>query len=216
MFAFLSGYTYGMRPLAGDKKRFLLGKARRLLLPMLFVGAAFVFGKSIAPGTNAKVAWDWYHMFVLLGSYPYWFLGSLFTIFIAIVVLEMLGLLANRAGFSIVLVSAIAIQLTIPVPSTFGLRRNLSIPLFSLRSRLRSISDKDKSHYFSHYRCLSVQCAMRWRCTRLSSHLCTNFNCCYVDRGKRPVFVATITVAQQIFRVHRQSSMQYSYFLCFS
>jgi fucose 4-O-acetylase-like acetyltransferase len=37
MFAFVSGYVYGKRPFEGDARRFLTGKARRLLLPMFVV-----------------------------------------------------------------------------------------------------------------------------------------------------------------------------------
>ena len=122
VFAFLSGYVYGMRPFVGDGKRFLLGKTRRLLLPMFFAGTAFVLLQSIVPGTNGKPPSDWYNYLLFFPVVQYWFLESLFTIFMAIMVLETLGLLSNRLVFSIVLATAIAIQLIIPFPRVFSLQ----------------------------------------------------------------------------------------------
>lgn len=117
MFAFLSGYIYGIRPLAGDGKRFLLGKTRRLLLPLLIVGTSYFLFQSIIPGYSAK--WDLHRIFAV-GNYPYWFIGSLFIIFIAIMVLEKTGLLAHQLSFSIVLASAIAVQRWIYVPENLN------------------------------------------------------------------------------------------------
>ena len=141
MFAFIAGYVYGMRPLAGDGKRFFLGKTRRLLLPMVFAGTAFVLLQSIVPGTN-RMPISYNVLFFPI--YPYWFLKSLFTIFMATMVLEALGLLANRLTFPIVLASAIAIQLIIPFPLIFSMQGTVYLfPYFlcglaCLRFRIRS------------------------------------------------------------------------------
>ena len=120
IFAFLSGYVYAKRPLAGDDTQFILGKIRRLLVPMFVVGTTFVLIQSIVPGTHGKVS-DWRTLFIFPVE-QYWFLESLFIVFIALMVLETLGLLANRLSFAIVLASAIAIQLMVPVSAIFSLR----------------------------------------------------------------------------------------------
>src|SRR5262245_39111390 len=51
-FAFLSGYVYAQRPFSNDAGAFVIGKARRLLIPMLVVGTAFAFLQAVVPGTN--------------------------------------------------------------------------------------------------------------------------------------------------------------------
>lgn len=53
LFTFLSGLVYGLRPFAGNSRAFLVGKVRRLLIPMLFVGTLFAVLQALIPGTNS-------------------------------------------------------------------------------------------------------------------------------------------------------------------
>jgi len=130
MFSFLSGVVYGWRPFtAGNGTHFLLGKVRRLLLPMLVVGTAFAFVQSNTPGVNVSpVNFTTLHIFPVA---HYWFSESLFIIFIVVMTLESLNLLGDMRKFIIVLAIATIMQLTVSPPGEFSLfGANYLFPFF--------------------------------------------------------------------------------------
>lgn len=104
LFTFLSGFVYAWRPYNADWKKFIRGKLRRLIVPMLFVGTVFALFQAITPGTNSAVA-DWRFLHLMPVAH-YWFIESLFLIFMLIIPLEHFGILHNRAGFSAVFLAA--------------------------------------------------------------------------------------------------------------
>jgi peptidoglycan/LPS O-acetylase OafA/YrhL len=130
MFSFLSGVVYAWRPFtAGNGKHFLLGKMRRLLVPMLVVGTTFAFVQSITPGVNVAPA-NWATLHILPVGH-YWFSESLFIIFMVVMTLESLHLLEDLRKFLIVLASAAIMQLTLTPPSEFSLYgANYLFPFF--------------------------------------------------------------------------------------
>ncbi|QGX61516.1 acyltransferase family protein [Alteromonas mediterranea] len=94
LFTFLSGMVYAYRPLSGNWPKFLKGKARRLLIPMLVVGTLFAIVQALVPGTNNKID-NWW----LLHIYPvqhFWFVEALFWVFVLIIPLELNRLLNNK------------------------------------------------------------------------------------------------------------------------
>jgi fucose 4-O-acetylase-like acetyltransferase len=124
MFAFISGYVYGWQPFAEDPKHFLIGKARRLLLPTLVVGTIFAVVQSLTPGANFVVK-NWATLHIVPVSH-YWFLEPLFIIFTVVMVLDVLKLLRDQTRFLSVLAAATAIQVSDahfadPVSLVFGL-----------------------------------------------------------------------------------------------
>ena len=119
LFAFLSGYVYSWRPFAGNHGGFLAGKARRLLLPMLVVGTLFAIAQSNIPGTN-NGGRDWTTLHVVPIAH-FWFLESLFIIFMIVMILESLKLLNSPLRLAIVFAIAVVIQLTSPAPKFLGL-----------------------------------------------------------------------------------------------
>lgn len=111
LFTFLSGYVYARSPIGGARVRSFLGeKARRLLVPMLFVGTAFAAMHELLPGMrNWHIEWRWLH---ILPVGHYWFVEALFLIFLVVVPLERAGLLSTpRRWLGCWLVSA-ALYLT--------------------------------------------------------------------------------------------------------
>ena len=130
MFAFLSGVVYARKPFAaGDGTHFLLAKMRRLLLPMLVVGTAFVFVRSNIPGVNVP-ATNWATLLIMPVAH-YWFSESLFIIFIVVMALESLNLLGDLRKFLIVLAFAAIMQLTVSPPPEFSLLgANYLFPFF--------------------------------------------------------------------------------------
>lgn len=106
LFSILAGFTYALRPFAGDMKRFLSGKFRRLLLPMLIVGTVFAVTQSLTPGANGAVQ-NWWLLHIIPVSY-FWFVESLFLIFLLIVLLETLQAFATpKRLFSVWLLAVV-------------------------------------------------------------------------------------------------------------
>jgi len=103
LFTVLSGYVYALRPVErADVKEFLLGKAKRLLLPLLTIGSLFIIVRTHAPNVNARP-----ELTDLLRApfYPqahFWYLHSLFVVFVAIAGLEAGGALDSFGGFALV------------------------------------------------------------------------------------------------------------------
>jgi fucose 4-O-acetylase-like acetyltransferase len=104
LFTFLSGYVYAYRPFRTGAVQFIKGKARRLLVPMLVVGTFFAVVQTYTPGANGGVE-NWY----LLHLKPYahfWFVESLFLIFLLVVPLEISKAMSSKFSMAFVFVLA--------------------------------------------------------------------------------------------------------------
>lgn len=112
LFTFLSGFVYGDRPFSGSSRLFILGKVRRLLIPMFVVGTGFWLLQSLTPGVNSSGG-SWYLMHLKPVAH-FWFVESLFWIFLVIWALERLSLIKNTMGFSITVALACTVYVTIP------------------------------------------------------------------------------------------------------
>lgn len=104
LFTFLSGVVYAYRPFREGVQVFIAKKARRLLFPLLTVGTAFAVVQSMVPGANTGIE-NWYMLHVIPVGH-FWFVESLFLLFVAIVVLEKLHLLDGPKSFFWVLLAA--------------------------------------------------------------------------------------------------------------
>jgi fucose 4-O-acetylase-like acetyltransferase len=129
LFCFLSGLIYGLRPLRGDPVGFLLGKARRLLVPMLVVGTILAVMRSLVLGQDYIHDWTVYPHVAPVGQF--WFSEGLFLIFVLIAVLETLGVLRSRMGLVSTLGVAVVAQLNLVPPPQFGMwGANYLFPFF--------------------------------------------------------------------------------------
>jgi peptidoglycan/LPS O-acetylase OafA/YrhL len=120
LFTVLSGLVYGLRPYTGQPGRFLAGKARRLLIPMLVVGTVFALVQAAVPGTNAPVTNWWLLHIEPVGHF--WFLESLYWIFLLLVGLESARCLSTPARFAGVFAAASALYLTVDGPRLLGIQ----------------------------------------------------------------------------------------------
>jgi len=119
LFTFLSGMVYGLRPFAGDSRAFLGGKARRLLVPMLFVGTLFALAQSFLPATNFSGPGGGDRNWLLLHIEPvahFWFLESMFWMFLLTWVLESARILAKPWRFAAVGLLAATADLALAGP----------------------------------------------------------------------------------------------------
>lgn len=119
LFTFLSGWVYALRPFQGDFSIFMSGKARRLLVPMLFVGTIFALMQSIVPGSNAAVQ-HWYLLHIQPVAH-FWYLESLLWVFLGVALLDKWGLLAKPWGWAVWFMAVVILYLTVGGPHILGL-----------------------------------------------------------------------------------------------
>jgi peptidoglycan/LPS O-acetylase OafA/YrhL len=114
LFTVLSGLVYGMRPLrAGDDSRaFLLGKARRLLLPMLVVGTLFALLQSVTPGTHGQIS-NWWLLHIVPVNHL-WYCEALCWIFLLVWLLERLDCISRPGQLALVWAAAALVHLFVP------------------------------------------------------------------------------------------------------
>ncbi len=119
LFTFLSGMVYGLRPFSGDSRRFMVGKVRRLLIPMLVVGTAYAILQAIVPGTNARIENWWLLHIKPVGHF--WFVESLFWVFALVWLLESRQLMRTKSQFAVVMLCAVGAYLFVYVTRLLGL-----------------------------------------------------------------------------------------------
>lgn len=118
LFSVISGYVYAARPLQDGAGRFVRGKMRRLLLPLLTVGTVFAVIQRLMPGTNDTVE-DWRLIHIQPVGH-FWFLEALFLIFLVLVLLERTRALASPQRFAGVFALSVLVFLWVPVPDYFA------------------------------------------------------------------------------------------------
>ena len=108
LFSFISGYVYAARPFQGNARQFIGGKTRRLLVPMLTVGTLYALVQRLTPGTNVVGVEQWWLLHIVpIGHF--WFLQSLFLIFLMVVVLERSTLLARPGTYLLIFAASAAL-----------------------------------------------------------------------------------------------------------
>jgi peptidoglycan/LPS O-acetylase OafA/YrhL len=109
LFTVLSGLVYGFRPFSSNSQKFLLSKARRLLVPMLVVGTVFALLQENVPGTNtAEHDWSQLHLKPVA---HFWFVESLFWVFSGVWLLEYFNCIDQVLKFFMVFACAIFLYL---------------------------------------------------------------------------------------------------------
>lgn len=119
LFTFLSGMVYAYRPFSGATGHFIKGKLRRLILPMLILGTVFAVLQSLTSSANDVVE-NW-HLLHIIPVGHFWFIESLFIIFMLLIPLEKLRLFDSLTTFAIILAIVIGIYVS-----------ELSFPYFSI------------------------------------------------------------------------------------
>jgi peptidoglycan/LPS O-acetylase OafA/YrhL len=121
LFTVLSGLVYGLRPFepGHSSQAFLKGKVRRLLVPMLVVGTLFAVLQAAIPGTNQTVV-DWRLLHIEPVAH-FWFVESLFWVFLLIWWLERHAVMSQPIGFAMVATASLVLYLTVRGPHYLGL-----------------------------------------------------------------------------------------------
>lgn len=123
LFTLIAGYVYAMVPVARwqDFPHLVKGKARRLLLPLLTVGAVLYALERVVPGTNSGARHvSLWHVYVF-GFEHLWFLQSIFIVFLVVGVLDSSGVLASPTRWAVITAVAIALFVIVHVPTKFDI-----------------------------------------------------------------------------------------------
>ena len=120
LFTVISGFVYALRPL--DKsmiRKFIKGKARRILLPMISVGTLQYLVRIIVPETNKtpEISHIWSIYFFPFDQF--WFLQSIFLIFLSITFLEYFKLLETPLKWFISFAVVCGMFLFMPLFTSF-------------------------------------------------------------------------------------------------
>lgn len=115
LFTFISGYIYALYKIRGnDFHAYVVGKVRRLIVPLFCVGVPFSVLQAIGPGVNKDVG----VVDALLSFYipvnHFWFLQAVFIIFIFVGLLEWRGLLQTATRQYLLLAFAAGVFLLPP------------------------------------------------------------------------------------------------------
>ena len=112
LFTILAGWVYSLKPITYEHvSSFIVKKVFRLIVPMLVVGMCYFFVQNIIPGTNyhGELTNVWKLLF-----FPYtmfWFLYSLFFIFIIVALLDVNKKMNTILSWSIVFCFSIIVLL---------------------------------------------------------------------------------------------------------
>lgn len=129
LFAVISGWVYANKPIAhiDDRPKFLKGKLRRLLIPMFAMGTLLFLFRMVIPGTNTTPELARLPRNLLFPYDVYWYLFSLFLIFVAIGLLDTQRAFRKIEGWLTALICSFAFlfiseNLLDPIPNVFSFK----------------------------------------------------------------------------------------------
>lgn len=115
LFTVISGYVYSLRPVGESKYfDFLRGKARRVLLPYIFVGTLSFVIQALVPGTNTKLPLSFIWNIFIFPYAHFWFLMSIFLIFVLVGILDSYKKMISFKNWLLIFLLAAVIRLLIP------------------------------------------------------------------------------------------------------
>jgi len=128
LFTVISGWVYANKPVRlGQERSFLRGKSRRLLIPMFLFGTLLFLFRMVVPGTNSKPEINDLPRNLIFPYDVYWYLFSLFLIFIAITVLDSQPFFKKVRGWIATLLGAflflfVSENFLDPIPNVFAFK----------------------------------------------------------------------------------------------
>ncbi|MCD2116815.1 MULTISPECIES: acyltransferase family protein [Rhodococcus] len=118
LFTVISGYVYAMRPVEqrDDFPQLVRGKARRLLLPLLTVGALLFAMKLLIPAANTRPELGDFWKTYVYGYEHLWFLEAIFLVFLAVALLGIAGALSTLPKWCATTGAAFVLYALVSVP----------------------------------------------------------------------------------------------------
>lgn len=131
LFTFLSGYVYGYRRFNDNFSRYFRGKFRRIIVPFITVSSVFVLVQTNIPGANNPIEFNLLTFYL----YPYahfWFLQSIFTIFVFYSLFDYLTKRCKKSLFYLFIASIPLFFISDLVTDFFSLSRTFYLlPFFT-------------------------------------------------------------------------------------
>lgn len=139
LFTVISGFVYAMRPLgSGDPLRFMRGKARRLLIPLLTAVTITLVLGNLTHSSALAVPWAEAYKAYLFRYTHFWFLQAIFLVFALVTWLEHRSWLQTLRGWAIALIITALAKFVVPASQFFSIDGALYLcPLFILGLGLR-------------------------------------------------------------------------------
>ncbi|TWI56587.1 fucose 4-O-acetylase-like acetyltransferase [Pseudomonas duriflava] len=146
LFTAISGYVYALRPVTESSilMRFYQGKFKRILIPMIVVSTLFFVMQSLVPNTNTKPQWSDIFSIYFFSYAHFWFLQSIFCIFLVVAVIEKIGLLSSIRNYLVIMAIGIVASLNYEsFPEFFCFYKAVQLfPFFLLGLGLYRYSDQ--------------------------------------------------------------------------
>jgi hypothetical protein len=146
LFTAISGYVYALRPVtsASSLPRFYQGKFRRILIPMIVVSTLFFISQTLVPNTNSKPEWSDIFSIYFFSYAHFWFLQSIFCIFVMIALMEKFSLLSSIRNYMIIMCVALVASLHYEIfPDFFCIYKAIQLlPFFLLGLGLYRYADQ--------------------------------------------------------------------------
>jgi peptidoglycan/LPS O-acetylase OafA/YrhL len=97
LFTVISGFIYALRPITKTTqlKSFMVGKYRRILIPLVVVSTIFFLFRMMIPGTNQSAHLSDIVYIYFFGYAHFWFLQAILTVFVFIAIIEVFQLLST-------------------------------------------------------------------------------------------------------------------------
>lgn len=112
LFTVISGWVYALKPAEkGNFFDFNIKKVRRILLPLVFVGTTYFLLQYLTPGTNMKGNLTEIWKIYVFPYTLYWFLPSLFLVFVIISFIDINRLASSIQSWLIITILAFAFYL---------------------------------------------------------------------------------------------------------
>ena len=126
LFTFISGYLYAQRRVKHNYLlKFFEGKARRLLVPLIFVSLCEFASKSILPGVNNPTDLQDIWKVVIYPYEHYWFVQVILVIFLIVGLMDAVGAITSYRKWLALLLFSLFIYLIYP-------QLSFSISFFSI------------------------------------------------------------------------------------
>jgi fucose 4-O-acetylase-like acetyltransferase len=108
LFTIISGWVYACKPVSLlDRNKFVSGKVRRLLMPMFVISTLLFLSRIVIPGTNTKPELSDLKFNIIFPYDIYWYLYSLFIIFLVITIIDTQPFFKRIEGWSVVLMASL-------------------------------------------------------------------------------------------------------------
>lgn len=143
LFTVISGFVYAIRPVTpGVEIKFLKGKIRRILLPLVCVSTLYFLLRSVVSDNDGMRLLDIWQIYLYRYEY-FWFLQSIFLIFLTFLVLDRFGWVSRIETWFVWLLITVAMTFSLPQWEFLSLDGYLYLlPYFTLGYGLNRYADK--------------------------------------------------------------------------